>query len=235
MLVSESKIMLRLLPCTTASSGLKSAFSLSKSTFRSFSTSSIKKKALENWKRPSIAEIGVPAESWEVVYSKNQKKFNLQLLAGVGLFSVTAVVAYKTVHTNSTPSFVHETGFVTTLPTETFKLGSSNLSSRSSNTVAVIEETVAEAVHVVGEVVEVVKDSANIVKEAIEKADDIVVEVKKVEDDVKVIVEDVKVIETDSTRLVHDVKEVVEEAVDIATEIKDLVVGTDKDKSSDTE
>merc|ERR1711915_794559 len=165
-------------------------------------------KALENWKRPSIAEIGVPSESWEVVYSKNQKKFNLQLLAGVGLFSVTAGVAYKTVNTNSTPNFVYETGFVTKLPTETL-VGSSNLNSSSSNTITVIEETVAEAVHVV--------------------------EDKKVEDDVKVIVEDVKVIETDSTKLVHDVKEVVEEAIDIATEIKDLVVGTDKVSSSNTE
>merc|ERR1711936_870579 len=85
---------------------------------RVFSSSSVKRKALDNWKRPSIDEIGVPAESWVSVYTKNQKKFNIQLLAGAGLLGVTVFAAYNAVDTNTTPEFVNKTGFVTKLPEE---------------------------------------------------------------------------------------------------------------------
>jgi len=64
---------------------------------------SIRGKALQNWSRPSIGELGVPTESWQRVYDKNQKKFSLQLAAGVVLFSSTVLAAYNIVETNSTP------------------------------------------------------------------------------------------------------------------------------------
>merc|ERR1712123_430254 len=83
---------------------------------RLFSYSLVRRKAIENWKRPSIEEIGVPKESWQNVFAKNQKKYTVQLLAGVGLFGVTVMYAYNTVFTNSTPAFVRETGFVTIMP-----------------------------------------------------------------------------------------------------------------------
>jgi len=54
-------------------------------------------------RRPSIGELGVPTESWQRVYDKNQKKFSLQLAAGVVLFSSTVLAAYNIVETNSTP------------------------------------------------------------------------------------------------------------------------------------
>jgi len=51
-------------------------------------------KALANWTRPSIDEMGVPTEPWKQVYDKNQSKFLLQL--GLGLVSISAAVfAFK--------------------------------------------------------------------------------------------------------------------------------------------
>jgi len=70
---------------------------------RSVCKTSIRGKALQNWSRPSIGELGVPTESWQRVYDKNQKKFSLQLAAGVVLFSSTVLAAYNIVETNSTP------------------------------------------------------------------------------------------------------------------------------------
>jgi len=63
----------------------------------------VRGKALQNWKRPSIDELAVPAEPWSRVHDRNQKKFNVQLLAGMALFAVTAMAAINTVATNSTP------------------------------------------------------------------------------------------------------------------------------------
>jgi len=63
----------------------------------------VRGKALQNWARPSIGELGVPTEPWLRVHDNNQKKFALQLLAGVGLFSGTMVVAYNSIEFNSTP------------------------------------------------------------------------------------------------------------------------------------
>jgi len=53
--------------------------------------------------RPSIGELGVPTEPWLRVHENNQKKFSVQLLVGVAVFSITAVVAYNSVETNSKP------------------------------------------------------------------------------------------------------------------------------------
>lgn len=62
-------------------------------------------KALQGWQRPSIGELGVPSEPWARVHERNQKKFTLQLLAGLGVFSTTLIVVINTVvpNMNSTP------------------------------------------------------------------------------------------------------------------------------------
>eukprot|EP00092_Neocalanus_flemingeri_P006078 GFUD01006549.1.p1 GENE.GFUD01006549.1~~GFUD01006549.1.p1 ORF type:complete len:776 (-),score=275.19 GFUD01006549.1:170-2497(-) len=73
-------------------------------------------KAIQNWKRPSIDEIFVPKEPWARVHQKNQKRYNVQLVAGLALFGGTMLVASNTIFTNSTPDFVQKTGFVTKLP-----------------------------------------------------------------------------------------------------------------------
>merc|ERR1719186_2303861 len=58
----------------------------------------------------------VPAESHAHVFTKNQKKYNMQLLAGVGLFGFTTVVAINTVNANGTPAYLKDSAFVTKLP-----------------------------------------------------------------------------------------------------------------------
>jgi len=60
-------------------------------------------KALENWARPSIDEIGVPTESWAQVNAKNQTKFNMQLLVGIVAFVGTFAFWKSSVNMNPTP------------------------------------------------------------------------------------------------------------------------------------
>ena len=43
-------------------------------------TSGGRQKAVKNWTRPSIDELGIPKEPWKQVYSKNQKKYNMHLV-----------------------------------------------------------------------------------------------------------------------------------------------------------
>eukprot|EP00092_Neocalanus_flemingeri_P010892 GFUD01011731.1.p1 GENE.GFUD01011731.1~~GFUD01011731.1.p1 ORF type:complete len:270 (+),score=90.62 GFUD01011731.1:63-812(+) len=189
---------------------------------RLLSSTSVRRKAIENWKRPSIGEIGVPTEVWQAVHSKNQKRFNIQLVAGVGLFGVTILTAYKTIFTNSTPEFLHKTGFVTILPKDE-ELLSSDLQASPTEYIGVVEETVKAVEAVVEEVVDVVKETLDVVKETIESIDEVVEEVKKIEDETKAIVEEVKEIAADTSKLVSDVEEVVKEGAEIITEVKDVI------------
>ena len=39
-------------------------------------------KALQNYKRPSMDEFGVPTEPWKRVFERNQRKYNMHLLTG---------------------------------------------------------------------------------------------------------------------------------------------------------
>jgi len=64
---------------------------------------SVRGKALQNWARPSIGELGVPTEPWLRVHENNQKKFSIQLVIGVGVFCITSLVAYNSVETNGKP------------------------------------------------------------------------------------------------------------------------------------
>jgi len=70
---------------------------------RRVSSTQVRGKALQNWKRPSIDEMGVPAEPWGRVHDRNQKKFSTQLLVGLSLFAVTAMTGINMIKTNSTP------------------------------------------------------------------------------------------------------------------------------------
>merc|ERR1719470_92851 len=144
---------------------------------RLFSSSLVRRKALENWKRPSIEELGVPTESWQTVFAKNQTRYNLHLLAGVGFCGATLLVAYNTVPTNNTPDFVHKTGFVTTLPKDEELLEPAAPAETDTVDEVAVEEpaqVVEEPVKVVEKVEEVVKETLDVVKETIEKVDEVV-------------------------------------------------------------
>jgi len=60
-------------------------------------------KALENWKRPSIDEMGVPTEAWAPVNARNNQKFLIHLLAGVGSIVLSVGAFFQTVELNATP------------------------------------------------------------------------------------------------------------------------------------
>lgn len=192
-------------------------------------SSPVKRKALEGWKRPNIDEIGVPKENWQGVFNKNQQKYNLHLLTGVGLLGVTMYVAYDNIFTNPTPKFVKQTGFVSSMPKEKLSLvaieeqPSSGMKASPAETIVIVEEAVEEAVKMAEEVVEIAKETLDVVKETIEKVDETVEEVKKLEDETKAIIEEGKEIAHDSSKLVADVKEVIEEAVEIIDEVKEDV------------
>jgi len=74
---------------------------------RSVTRVPVRGKALQNWARPSIDEIGVPTEPWVRVNDKNQKKFNLTLMTGLGVFTGTMLVVYNKIYLagemNNTP------------------------------------------------------------------------------------------------------------------------------------
>merc|ERR1719266_2387869 len=80
---------------------------------RTFSTTAGRRKALQNWKRPSIDDLTVPTEPWGRVHARNQKKYTTHLLVGCTVFPVSAITLYNTLFWNSTPTFLRDTGIVT--------------------------------------------------------------------------------------------------------------------------
>jgi len=60
-------------------------------------------KALANWARPSIDEMGVPTESWKQVHDKNQAKYLIHLGAGVIAVGVSIVAFGQQVFMNPAP------------------------------------------------------------------------------------------------------------------------------------
>ena len=107
---------------------------------RNFSGSGIRLKALKNWSRPSISELGIPTQSWSVVYAKNQKRYNLHLLGeslrffinsdniykyqiyiivGIGASTLSAIVFFSTVDLNPTPAFLKKVNIETVTPAKT--------------------------------------------------------------------------------------------------------------------
>merc|ERR1712106_464898 len=91
---------------------------MGKSQRRTFKNSCKKEKALENWKRPSIDELGTPIESWKKVFDKNQRRFNTYLLVGAASLGATVLVLSNTVFMNPEPKFLKEITYVTKTPTD---------------------------------------------------------------------------------------------------------------------
>jgi len=60
-------------------------------------------KALANWTRPSIDEMGVPTEAWGTVNARNNQKFLIHLIAGVGSITLAVGAFANTVFLNGTP------------------------------------------------------------------------------------------------------------------------------------
>ena len=89
---------------------------------RNFGTSKSNLKALKNWTRPSIDELTVPRDPWQRVFDRNQKRFNAQLLVGVGLFTGTVAITVNTVTWNTAPDYLKSVNFVTTLPEKSGKI-----------------------------------------------------------------------------------------------------------------
>merc|ERR1712037_80395 len=171
---------------------------------RLISTSGGRHKAVKNWTRPSIAEMGIPKEPWQQVHNKNQKKYNMQLVAGAGAITVSLFALNVQVNFNPTPKYLKDVKFSTKTPKEVTSLFAQ-------------QEEDAESP------VEIVEKIVDVVKETIEKADKVVEEVKKIEDDTKEIIQESKDIISDGTQLVEDVKKVIEEGKEIVTEVAEIV------------
>ena len=58
----------------------------------------------------------MPREPWKRVFDKNQKRYNTQLMVGIGLFTGTLVVAGNTVFMNPTPVFLKTVNIETRMP-----------------------------------------------------------------------------------------------------------------------
>ena len=64
----------------------------------------------------SIDELTVPRDPWQRVFDKNQKRYNTQLMLGVGLFTGTVFVFANSVHFNTTPAFLKSVNIDTRMP-----------------------------------------------------------------------------------------------------------------------
>merc|ERR1712037_210613 len=192
---------------------------------RLISTSGGRHKAVKNWTRPSIAEMGIPKEPWQQVHNKNQKKYNMQLVAGAGAITVSLFALNVQVNFNPTPKYLKDVKFSTKTPKEVTSLFAQQEEDAESPVTIVekIVEAVEDGTEAVEEVVEVVKETLDVVKETIEKADKVVEEVKKIEDETKEIIQESKDIISEGTQLVEDVKKVIEEGKEIVTEVAEIV------------
>merc|ERR1711983_117353 len=183
---------------------------------RCISLSAYHLKALKNWTRPSIAELGVPTESWQHVHNKDQKRFNLHLLAGAGAIAVSSLSFYAMVDLNGTPQFLKKVDYVTITPKTLTSVETQSVTSPSLSEIVVIAEEAEE-------VAVVVKDTLDVVKDTIESADEVLEEIKKVEDETLAIIEESKEIIKDGKELVKDVKDVIEEGVEIVSGVKEEI------------
>jgi len=61
-------------------------------------------KALANWARPSIDEMGVPTGSWAAAHAKCQSKGNLHLALGVVSISIAIFALNQNVFFNGHPA-----------------------------------------------------------------------------------------------------------------------------------
>ncbi|KAK6636719.1 hypothetical protein RUM43_010382 [Polyplax serrata] len=47
-----------------------------------------------DYKFPTMDELPVPCGSWQENYDNNQRKYNIHLLLGIGVFTITLAVGY---------------------------------------------------------------------------------------------------------------------------------------------
>ena len=52
--------------------------------------------ALENWKRPTLDEMGVPEEAWSQDFARRNARYNIYLAVGIAFFSFTMFFGYST-------------------------------------------------------------------------------------------------------------------------------------------
>ena len=55
----------------------------------------VRGKAVQNYKRPSMDEYGVPTEAWATVNARTQKKYNMVLAGGVVIASFTGAYCWN--------------------------------------------------------------------------------------------------------------------------------------------
>merc|ERR1740128_862712 len=113
---------------------------------RSIHLSNPRRKALTNWKRPSIEEMTVPRDSWHQVNQKNQKKFNTQLAAGFASLSLAFGAFLSQVEMNPAPEYKKLTNYSTRIKSkrELAEAAAETAASEEEAAVALaIEETAA--------------------------------------------------------------------------------------------
>lgn len=73
----------------------------------------VRGKAVQNWKRPSLDEMGVPTESWTMVNATRQVRYNAQLASGVAFFGFTLAFAHYNdlIELRGTPPCAYSTGY----------------------------------------------------------------------------------------------------------------------------
>merc|ERR1740128_483223 len=116
---------------------------------RSIHLSNPRRKALTNWKRPSIEEMTVPRDSWHQVNQKNQKKFNTQLAAGFASLSLAFGAFLSQVEMNPAPEYKKLTNYSTRIKSksELAEAAAETAASEEEAAVALaIEEAAAKAV-----------------------------------------------------------------------------------------
>ena len=58
----------------------------------------------------------MPRDPWQRVFDKNQKRYNTQLMLGVGVLTGTVFVFANSVHFNTTPEFLKSVNPETRMP-----------------------------------------------------------------------------------------------------------------------
>merc|ERR1740128_59005 len=114
---------------------------------RSIHLSNPRRKALTNWKRPSIEEMTVPRDSWHQVNQKNQKKFNTQLAAGFASLSLAFGAFLSQVEMNPAPEYKKLTNYATRIKSkrELAEVAAETVASEEETAVALAIEEAAAA------------------------------------------------------------------------------------------
>jgi len=190
---------------------------------RQLATSRSNCKALQNWKRPSISELGVPREPWARVHDRNQKKFNLHLATGLAALGTTLLVLVNVVAPNSTPEFLKATGYKTLLPVAAVEESVEELVEAASETIEAEDEAKEEAA-------EVEKETAKLAAEAEKEATDAAKEAAEAEKEAAAEAE-----RRAATEAEKEAAAVAEEAAAAAVAEKEAAAAAEKEAASAAE